>query len=149
MMWVIVSSQVAATSLILEHIHHSKWCELLPKLQPNKLSFPSSSNSISIPFQLLNMPCSCFLVFIRFNCHVWCFYSVQLFLFVFLIMWYQELWLCSFFWVYLAFYIQAIYMLAPSILVFIFKYLYFLEFPTFFLGEIRPSHTINRGAWLM
>ena len=23
------------------------------------------------------------------------------------------------------------------------------EFPTFFLGEIRPSHTINRGAWLM
>jgi len=43
-------------------------------------------------------------------------------------MWYQELWLCLSFLVDLALYIQAIYILAHLILVFKFKYLYFLVF---------------------
>ena len=71
------SFQVAPTSLILKHIHHSKWRDLLPKLQPHKLSYPSSTNSISISKYFLFL--SSWFYSVQILCLVILFGSIALF----------------------------------------------------------------------
>ena len=84
----------------------SKWCVSLPLLQPHKSCYPSSSHSISIPYQILkhvlficfcfqSVDCCYFLFligsyalfddFIRFIVFEFCFYSVHVHCLVFLI----------------------------------------------------------------